>query len=253
MARLVRFDALKLKSRRKADLEFALQRFSDAEVGDYVNDGIAEYYDLLIRSSRGGNRLFENQFTITTDGLNTFYALPSDFYDILHAQANIGNNGTIGDTNIPIRGFTMAERAELSSSTPGWAGQPFSYMLHGGTQQQAGTTQGTIPTQYAIELLPKPAAQIKVLLFYIPSCPLLVQDGDTLDSINGWDQYVAIWAAIEMRQKDDLDTGQLEGKLAAMRERIEALVPHRDRIGPSRVTDVRQQWPAWAWRRRRTA
>jgi hypothetical protein len=253
MARLVKLSDLRLKARRKADLENALERFPDSEVNDYLNDGVAEYYDLLIRSSRGGNRLFENQATIITDGLNTIYPLPGDFYDIVHAQANIGNNGVLGDTNVPLSSFTMKERAELSSSTPGWNGQPFAYMLHGGTQQQPGTTQGTVPTQYAIEFLPKPAGAIRILIYYIPSCPLLANDFDTLDSSNGWDQYVAIWAAIEMRQKDDLDTSQLEGKLAAMRERIEALVPHRDRIGPSRVTDVRHQWPAWAWRRRRTA
>lgn len=252
MARTRQFVDLRNDAYKLSDTENATARFPASEVGYYVNQGIAELYDLLVRS-RGD--FFEKNVLITTDGTTTLYALPVDFYQLTMAQVNLGTTtaGVQGDNNIGLYKFNLAERPELSSSTPGWAGQPFAYRLHGGSQANAFQTQGTIPVQYTIEFLPRPSSNMIVQVFYIPTCPLLVNDNDTLDTINGWDIYATCFAAKLMRIKDDLPYEHIEELLRSVRERVEGLAPHRDAMSPSRVTDVRKRWPSYSWRRRRVS
>lgn len=252
MARTRQLSDLRNDAYKLGDLENATTRFPASEVNYYINQGIAEFYDLLLRSI---GEYFESQTTIITDGMNTVYPLPADFQRLLLAQVNLGwnFNGVLGDNNIGLYNFTLSERPELSSSTPGWAGQPFAYHIHGGTPTQANTTQGTIPVQYAIEFLPKPSVNMHIQVYYVPTCPLLVNDNDTLDTINGWDVYASAFASKLMRIKDDLPTTAQDMLLNSMRERIEAAAPHRDQYSQRRVVDVRKRWPAYSWRRRRVS
>jgi hypothetical protein len=252
LARLVTLAQLRTAAYRLCDVENAANRFPTSEVNTYINNGIAEFADVVIKN-RGSSQFFENQTTIIMDGYHSVYPLPQDFFSLLHVQVNLSRSGgTTGDTNIQIREFTWAERAELSSSTPGWAGQPFAFMIHGGQAALALTTQGTIQTQYAIEFLPQPAAGLQIQVFYIPSMALLVNDYDTFDGINGWDEYPAIYAAIKMRRKDDLDTSDLKSDLADIKSRIEGMAAKRQRVGSARIQDIRKAWPQYAWRRRTT-
>lgn len=252
MANLVTLAQIRTLAYQIADLENAVTRFPVSEVNTYVNMGVGELYDLLVRT-RG--EFFQSQYTITTDGVNVTYALPSDFMELTLAQLNLGMgfNGSLADVAVPLYNFTMGERPELASSTPSWTGSPLGYRLHSGTVLQANTTQGTIPTQYAIELLPKPSANQKILLFYVPIAPQLVNDNDTIDSINQWHVYAAAFAARMMRTKDDLPTTAAEALMESIKERVNALGPHRDAYTSKRVTDVRRAWPARRWARRRLA
>lgn len=229
-----------------ADTQNAITRFPTSEVNYYVNQGIAGLYDLLVQSC---GDYFESQATIITDGINTNYALPADFYRLTLAQMNIGNFFGVTGYNVPLRQFNLNERPVLSSSTPGFSGFAFAYRLHGGTPAVPNTTQGTIPTQYSIELLPRPSANISVLLFYVPTCPVLVNDTDTLDTINGWDYYATAYAARMMRVKDDLPAEDLDKLMAELKQRIQGMAPHRNITEPKRITDLRAKFNEGRWRR----
>lgn len=246
MARTRQLSDLRNDAYQMADTQNATSRFPISEVNYYVNQGVAGLYDILVQSC--GN-YFENQFNIVTDGINTNYALPPDFYRLLLAQMNIGNFFGVTGYNVPLRQFNLNERPVLSSSTPGFSGFAFAYRLHGGTIQQAGTTQGTIPTQYSIELLPRPSPNINVLLFYVPVCPMLVNDTDTLDTINGWDHFASAYAAKMMRLKDDLPTSELQKMMDEQRVRIQGMAQHRNVTEPVRITDLRARFNYGRWRR----
>lgn len=250
MARLRQLSDLRNDAYKLADTEDATDRFPTTEVNYYINLGVAELYDLLVRSR---SDFFESNVTIKTDGFNTVYALPADFYQMTLAQVNLGFSFSAnqGDNNFPLFAFTMSERPELSASTPGWSGSPFSYRIHGGTNTQPGQTQGVLNNQYAIEFLPKPAFNISVQIFYIPTPPMLVNDNDQLDTVNSWDAYAVAMAAKYMRIKDDLPTAAMDQIMASIRERIEGIAPHRDAAGQRRVTDVRRRWNRYNTRKRR--
>lgn len=228
-----------------SDTENALNRFPIAEVNAYVNSGIAALYDILVANS---GEYFESQFTFITDGINFDYPLPADFYQLKLAQLNIGNFAGVTGYNVPLRQYNLNERPMLSSSTPGFSGFPFGYRLHGGTVSQAGTTQGTIPTNYCIELLPRPSANINVLLFYVPTCPLLISETDTLDTINGWDLYAVAHASKLVRIKDDLSTTAQDSIMAETKARILGLSQHRNITEPRRITDLRSGYQSGRWR-----
>lgn len=259
MARLRQLSDLRTDAYRFADLENATARFPTSEVNNYINEGVAEFYDLLVRAR--GHGYFEKNVTMITgiaqgpfpsaDGIN--YPLPPDFFELKLAQCNIGYfaAGT-SDTNIALTEFTMRERPELSSYTPGWQGNPFCYRIHGGDPSQPFQVQSTIGTGYTIEFLPRPASGLKVQIFYIPSCPVLINDTDTLDTINGWDRYVTAYASMMMRMKDDLPIDNYLKIMEMAKERINALASHRT-TEPSRVTDVRYAFPGRGWRRQRRA
>jgi hypothetical protein len=233
-----------------ADVENATARFPTPEVTEYVNQGIAELYDLLV-SARGVG-FYEKTVTITTDGISNNYALPSDFYQLVMFQVNLGYTTGANLTsavNTALEQFMMHERPELSSSLPGWSGQPFRYRVHGGDPSQPNQVQGTIPTGYTVEFLPPPSANIRIQLFYVPSCPRLVNPNDVFDGINGWEEYVIFYAAMLMRFKDDLSADHMIAMLDRIKSRVMGLASHRD-MTPQRTIDVRGRWGFGRHRRR---
>ena len=238
MARTRQLIDLRNDAYQFADTQNALARFPVSEVNQYICQGVANLYDVLVASN--GN-YFESQATIVTDGVSTVYALPADYMRLLLCQMNIGNFQGVTGFNVPLPEFNLNERPVLSSSTPGFSGFAFAYRVHGGTTAQPGTTQSTINVNYGIEFLPRPSANIQILLFYVPSCPLLVNDTDTLDTINGWDHYASLYAAKCMKQKDDLDTRPIDSMMADIKVRIQGMAPHRNVTAPTRINDTRGQ------------
>ena len=69
----------------------------------------------------------------------------------------------------------------------------------------------------------------------------LVNESDTLDGINGWEEYVVVDAARKMATKarDQMLVNELKEDRERLRERIKALAGKRDRHLPRRVVDVR--------------
>lgn len=248
MARTRQLSDLRNDAYKLADVENDTARFPNADVNELINQGIARVYDMLI-SGGGAGAYYEKPATITTDGINTTYVLPADFLRLQHIQVNLSNTaGTNGDTNQGLEPYLLSELPLLSSSSPAWIGQPFAYRIRGGSSSITNSTQGTIPTQYAIDLRPLPAANMLVSIWYIPSCPRLVNDTDTFDGIDGYELYAVAHAAKWMRYKDDLPVDHLLQLQKELKERIDSMAPHRD-ARPQRVTDVRRTWRNKHYRR----
>jgi len=87
MSRLVTIQQLIDQSRRRADMEFSAF-VEDAELIDYINDGVTELYDLLVAAY--GNDYFyafaDTAFVVNTNS----YPLPSDFYKLIGVDLETG-------------------------------------------------------------------------------------------------------------------------------------------------------------------
>lgn len=83
-----------------------------------------------------------------------------------------------------------------------------------------------------------PTAGRTVWMYYIPMMTPLVDDSDTFDGINGWDEYIVIDAARKMMQKEESDTSELILEKQNFIKRINDSAPNRDASRPERVTDV---------------
>lgn len=73
----------------------------------------------------------------------------------------------------------------------------------------------------------------------------LTQYASYFDSVNGWDEFVVVDAAIKALQRQELDTSTLMAQRAILKERVEEMAHPRDANRPSRIQDVNRTtgWP----------
>jgi hypothetical protein len=69
----------------------------------------------------------------------------------------------------------------------------------------------------------------------------LVSGSDTIDSVNGWDDFVTTTAAIECLQAEGGDTTTLERKKAEQKQRIKEMAASRD-TGAPQVVAAASDW-----------
>ena len=75
-------------------------------------------------------------------------------------------------------------------------------------------------------------------LHYIPACPVLANDGDSFDGVNGWHKMVALRVACEMRAVEERPYNDLQNLYDIEKKRIEALVAEREAAHPAQIIDV---------------
>lgn len=210
MASLVTFGEIKQKARRRADMENSTF-VKDAELSDYVNDSIKELYDLLVQ--KFGNDYFVKEFEFQTQPGVKDYDLPEDFYKLK------GVDLIRGETSDP---FTLS---------------PFMFIERNRTGLFDNFRYRIIGNQ--IRFI-DPETSRTIRLWYVPVAPLLSDDADTFDTINGYEEYVVLDAAIKMLQKEEADVQILLAQKGQMELRIDRAADNRDEGQSQRVTDVRR-------------
>ncbi|MEI8255942.1 MAG: hypothetical protein WCJ30_09750 [Deltaproteobacteria bacterium] len=184
---------------------------TDAEINEYLNQGIAEFYDRLV-GARGQEYVAIEQ-TITTTGVEA-YALPANHYETIYVELDLGGPRT------RLTSYSMHERAGIIGSTTN--GTPIAFRL-----QNAN-----------ISFLPAPTAGFTIRHWYQPASPRLVTDGDSVDGVDGWEEY-AIWRSVAYcQQKEQLDPSFAMGMVQQIGGRIDRLAPFRATNNTERVTDV---------------
>jgi hypothetical protein len=219
MSRSVTLLVMRGEVRSRCDIEGATARFPDAQLTKWINDGIAELWE-LINKVQGHAAYYRSSSPFTTVGNVPTYALPADFYKLISVDVQTGSN----NFTLTCRPYMESERNRYKNLTVGWIyGQPVYYQLQGQT----------------VAFTPAPSGGYQVTLNYVPTSPILVADGDTFDGISGWEEYPILYASKKAATKDqdwDLKSA-LEGDLAAMRARIEEMSNERD-DQPERPQDV---------------
>ena len=211
---------LRTAVRERADIQNS-QFFTDSELNGYINQSLFELYDLINESYGENYFVAPLPFTINTDGINQFYNLPADFFKELGVDLLL--NGS-NDSAVTIKPFNFSERNKYSvpNFQTFYGVTNLRYRLHGGKMW----------------LLPLPAANQKINLWYIPSMTTLVLDTDSFDGFGGWTEYVIIDAAIKCKIKEESDGTLLVRAKDAMIERIENASKNRNAGSPPTVSDV---------------
>jgi len=75
-------------------------------------------------------------------------------------------------------------------------------------------------------------------LWYVPRCPVLVNDTDIVDGVNGWEQYIIASVCAKVMVKQEMDPSPFAAEKESMRERIIDEAANRNAGDPSTVTDV---------------
>jgi hypothetical protein len=206
--------------RQRTNLEGATAFITDQELTGYINGSLAEWYD-EVRGTTWGGQYFRSIYpfqTIPTQAyqgaqnppVGSYYPLPPDFVSLTSCDVFITPNQVIS-----CRAFQEEQRNMFRWYPVGWLfDTPIFYQLWAGN----------------IVFVPAPQSTFSVQINYVPTSPQLFNPSDTFDSINGWEEYVILDAAIKCLLKTGrMDMIQVfDARKAEQKERIRAMAPRRD-------------------------
>ena len=217
---------LRTQARERADQENS-EFISDSELNNYINSSIAELTDLLISC-------YENDYNIETYTFNTVgqtpgYDLPADFYKLRGVDCQIN-----GPDWFSLRPFNFNERNR---------NQDFSWGLMNGPNIRYRLLGNQI------YFSPAPDGVYPIRIWYTPLATKLTADGDTLNDLNQYAEYVITDAAIKMLQKEESDVSVLMAQKAALTKRIQDMASNRDAGQPESISDIyAENDDYWFWR-----
>lgn len=236
---VVTLESVRTSAQQRADM-FTSDFITNAEWNANINASYFELYGLLVQ--KYGNEYFValdstgNFFQFTTNGTSEIYPLPDGsttylmpdgstapaFFKLLGVELQV--NGA--NDWLTLKPFPFIERNRISSSNAAaYVGRSTNLRYH-----LLGSS---------LWLKPRPMGGQIVRLQYVPRMTILVNDDDTFDGVNGWEEYIIIDAAIKALQKEESDTSVLMAQKVAMIQRIEAEAENRDAGSPARVGDAR--------------
>ena len=232
MARTRTVAELITESLQLADME-SVSNFVDnslnGETTRYINQGIAELYDLMIQSFGEEWYMFQNQSIVTEAGTaeyDIFGDATDNFYLLRGVDLVVDSN-----TCIPLSPYNFLDRHQDSrlTSRSGLgrnAGAQMQYRLTGDLGGDGG--EGAAGDyQPRIRFTPTPQAAHTIRLWYFGHAPELV-DGDSWDGFNGWEEYATVFAAIKLRNKEESDTTDLLLRKQELVQRISDIAANRD-------------------------
>lgn len=185
---------------------------TDDEWNRYINSAAKELYEILILK---GLQYTTTTDTISLNGTDDTYDLPSNFFKLVGVDHNINNE------TYPMEEYTFQNRNLYNQQN---TQRYLRYRLVG---------------EDMIRFNPKPSAQ-EITIWYDPVLATLSDDTDTLNGVNGWEEYVIVRSALWAKIKEESETGDLKQDIAFLRDRIETAAENRD-LGPAgQVTDVRR-------------
>jgi hypothetical protein len=189
-----------------------------------VNQGGTALWDMLIDARGPDYFRVDPALSITTTAIATAYALPAAFYMLISVAV-------AGDEGEPLVPFTSQEEPMLRQSTTSAGGYPTHYQL-----------RRTGPGVSSLAVLPRHDAGKTLTVEYVPAYTDLVDTkASVFDGVNGWEEFMALWAARRMASDDGEASlaRDLGAEMAEIKARILRLAPKRDMHRARRVKDVR--------------
>lgn len=239
MAKPVSLLELRIDAMNRADLAGSVYAtVQAAELNKYVNKGAAKYYEELVKADEMYN-VAQQTITVAsaTDPAAVFvngvqqldtYSLPPDFLATKGLEASLGGQQMLTGRRVEWRDRNIYK----FWGTTGWFfGQALLYYLR----------------DAFLIFVPTPQAAFAVTHWYTPTVATLVDDADTVDVLNGGDDFIALYAAMQLARKEESwEMYQaLKGDLADEMVRVQSMAPKRDAAEPRRVTETARRSSVW--------
>lgn len=201
MARTITVGQLEADVRSRADVENDPHK-SPVEIRRWLSAGYSQLYDILVNS---GLAYFESKQTIVTVGSGTT-ALPADYFGTLRIDFIFSAELIWPVKEINPRAIHRVRRTN--------AQRAYYYRITGSNI----TWYPTPPSGQTYEHL------------YIPAAADLTLDVDgstVVDGINGWEEYVVLYAAMQACNKEDGNYTKFERQIAKIEQKIESMSLNR--------------------------
>lgn len=181
---------------------------SDAEWDGHIQRAYQELYGMVVQAF--GNDYFVQTpatgYQFTTDGINSTFALPDGsgsspaFFKLLGVDLRISAPGQWAT----LHPFPFAERNRLS------------------------ITNSSIPM----------AGQVLRLL-YVPRLTVPTLDADTIDGVNGWEDWMIAKACFVALAKEESDLSSFAMRMSKLEERLKSEPENRDSGFTAGIADTR--------------
>lgn len=233
---------LRLRAQQTSD-RVRSQFVTMTEWNAFLRLAMYELYDLLITSYED---LFAGQTVfIQTNGTTQNYPLPDGatnyfgstypstgatspaqaFYKL--AGMDLGIN-TSNNAWVTLRKFNFIDRNKYvypNSTSTIYGVYNMAYRLMGNN----------------VNLIPTPAGNQQIRMWYSPRLPALLQDTDlTTIGFSGWLRYPIVRAAKYALDKEESSTAHLDTEIAFLKKRIEETAANRDAGIPDTISNTRQ-------------
>lgn len=243
MARFVSLSQLRADAVSQADLvSVGADTFiTTTELDRWIVQSSRRWLGMLLGSS-GTDRYLENTNTVSVVAGQGSYLLPDNFFQLY--SASVTKNGS----TFPIYAATIEERARAdNTSGPSTAVRP-KYVL----------TYGLLGVAAVIQMVPTPQEDYTVTLRYAPTSigidsggSQIVDlgddsDGDRLDGVNGWEQWIVFDVCMKAKMKQEEDFSGFKLLRDEIGQEITRHASERDR-GPKRVRDTYRPGAGGYW------
>lgn len=216
MANTVTLAYLKEQARELADQESSSGQapfVSDTTLVRWINEAYSELYDALVKANQNYYTAPPTTITVSSGNIIPY---PADYYKLIGLDKMDGN----GQFN-RIDQFVMIERNKYQNLLLN------NSFLVKYQQLKAG-----------LYLLPEQNAIGTYKLWYVPTFTRLSADGDLVDGINGWEEFIIVTAAMKMMLKEESDISGLIAIRNNILTRIADMSQNRDQGQQQMFGDV---------------
>lgn len=211
----------------------------------FIRLAMYELYDLLITSYED---LFAQQTVfISTNGTTANYPLPDGCSNYFG-----GTYPSTGST-APAQAFYKLAGMDLAVNTstvsPAWVTLvKFNFIDRNKYvyPNSTSTIYGVYNMGYRlmgnnVNIIPTPAGNQQLRMWYSPRLPALLADTDTSTiGYSGWLRYPIVRAAKYALNKEESDTAALDAELVYLKQRIEQTAQNRDAGIPDKISETRR-------------
>lgn len=220
--RTVTLDKLMYSARAYADMQGS-QFITDPELITYINNAATKYWDLINELDQDYNY---KSYIFTLNNNQISYPLPSDFLYIRGVDINASGISVNASTD----NWTSIDRYMLSERNQ--------YRGYGVVRYATRSILKYNITGQNIEFIPIPTGNQSCRLLYTPVVPDLAVLTDTIDGINGFDDYIAMKAAQRMLAKEESDVSWITMEIMDFEKKVKRDADRRNRDRGDRVSDV---------------
>lgn len=235
---------LRLRSQETAD-RVNSQFVTTPEWNSFLRLAMYELYDLLITAYED---LFASNFVfIQTNGSTQNYPLPDGVTNYLGGNYN-GVSGLPASALYKMAGVDLG--VNTSQITPSWVTLlKFNFIERNKYvyPNSTSTIYGVYNQRYRmmgnfLNLIPTPAGNQVLRMWYSPKLPALLKDTDlTTLGYSGWLRYPIVRSAMYALTKEEgTDVSHLDAELLFLKSRIEQASQNRDNGVPDTISATRQ-------------
>lgn len=232
---------MRLRSQQTAD-RVGSQFVITTEWNSFLRLAMYELYDILITAYED---YFASQYVfITTNGTTQNYPVPDGCNNYLGGVYG-GASGTPAQAFYKLAGMDLG----INTSNNAWVTlQKFDFIERNKYvyPNSTSTIYGVYNMRYRlmgnnINIIPTPAGNQQIRMWYSPKLPALLQDSDlTTLGYSGWLRYPIVRAAKYALDKEESDTSKLDTEIAFLKQRIEQAASNRDAGIPDTISNTRQ-------------